>query len=197
MSRLDKFEEILKSYDGKTRLETEETVLLFGKPLLKSDYDALETILAPSHISPKELKESAIEIENKRITILDISNLSLALSTDLAKEIGQLNGLYTLCLTENRIAELPESIGLLENLTRLYINKNRLISLPDSMENLKKLKHIDIDHNQFIEMPAVLLEMPELKVIHTEINPMDYENDPILKQLEAKGIIVLGTWEFK
>lgn len=188
MSRLDNFEEILKSYEG--RKYTDDPVLFQGVPLLKSEYDALEALYDLEKIcvdtdSIKPTPSPSIRIENERLVSLALDDLSLL---SLAPEIGQLGNLYYLNLSYNQLNDLPEEICLLKELIKLDLSGNGLAELPALMKNLDNLDHMDIGLNRFKSLPDVLLEMPKLKTVYCGGNPVIYEKDPVLKKLQKRGI---------
>lgn len=138
MSRLDNFEEILNSYEGR-KIEKD----LLG--INKKDYDALVKILEPAGKTPEDIYDpiknvvDRIKVENGRVTMLDLSSLGLE---RLADEVGELDSLDTLECDHNELKILPESISKLHFLGNLFIQSNPIICLPEGLLKLPNLRYI-------------------------------------------------------
>ena len=102
-----------------------------------------------------------------RVTELYLHGLGMAEWPAVVLELPQLE---LLCLSENRLREIPESIGRLSRLRALDLSGNCLQSLPTALQNLKSLKELNLSGNEFSRFPAVLGKMTLLQRIDLEQN---------------------------
>ena len=95
----------------------------------------------------------------------------------LPDNIGALDSLKTLILTNNEITILPESIGDLGILEKLLLESNRLTTFPESIGNLKNLEFLYAHHNQIIFLPSNFFEMTNLQVLWLHFNNLSFLPD--------------------
>lgn len=63
-------------------------------------------------------------------------------------QIGALNGLVKLQISQNLLQRLPQNIGRLKNLKYLEVDRNCLSNLPGSLRNIQ-LDDLDLSGNPF------------------------------------------------
>jgi len=61
-----------------------------------------------------------------------------------------------LCLSHNKLTELPDEIGELACLERLELGFNELTSLPQSIGQLADLSELNASNNQIFALPSTL-----------------------------------------
>lgn len=83
--------------------------------------------------------------------------------TYVPHEIGQLIHLQILKLRDNNIAFLPTEVGQLDQLVTLDLAYNKLVSLPPQIGQLSKLARLDLTHNKFTNTPPEIVRLPNLK----------------------------------
>lgn len=105
----------------------------------------------------------------QQLKILEITNGSVS---ELPAEMGQLQNLESLILVNLPLDTLPPEIGLLENLRTFNLRGNQLSSLPVEMSHLTNLEAIDLSGNNFTEVPPVLYELPGLETAMLQNNPI-------------------------
>lgn len=66
----------------------------------------------------------------------------------LPEQIGKLDSLVNLTVSQNMLSYLPQSLGKLYNLKYLDLSKNNLHYLPGSMRNLHLIS-LDVSNNEF------------------------------------------------
>ena len=71
--------------------------------------------------------------------------------TELPMEIGKLQNLHTLYLSNNKLEYIPSEVGNIEKLRIIDLNFNKLKSLPKEMWKLGNLKILSITNNQLPE----------------------------------------------
>ena len=118
MSRLDKFEEILKSYEGKASGASEETVLFNGELLLRSEYEALEKIIESAGIKDLLMQSvfNRIVIENQRVKSFNLGGMPLKY---IADDIKELKNLQSLNCRVCELTSLPDALLELSQLSTL------------------------------------------------------------------------------
>ncbi|MCQ3937083.1 MAG: hypothetical protein DPW18_08565, partial [Chloroflexi bacterium] len=97
----------------------------------------------------------------------DLSYNKLA---SLPKEIGQLQNLTSLSLSDNQLASLPKEIGQLQNLTSLNLSGNGLASLPKEIGQLQNLISLNLFSNQLASLPKEIGQLQNLTLLNLSRN---------------------------
>lgn len=98
----------------------------------------------------------------QELRYLDVSNNRLR---ELPPTIGDLKRLLVLRLTGNSLPTLPAAIGQLERLRELTIRSNSLLRLPETIGALRSLVQLDLSSNGLEELPAAISELEELRAL--------------------------------
>ena len=108
------------------------------------------------------------------LRILDISN---NLVQKLPDSIGSLKNLEWLYIYGNKISELPDSITNLKSVSIVFAYNNTLSKLPENIGNMRELKNLDIRDNSLKELPASLSNLKNLADFYVSRNPLcpDYK----------------------
>jgi Leucine-rich repeat (LRR) protein len=80
----------------------------------------------------------------------------------LPKEIGCLNNLCQLDLTDSNFIAIPADIGELRNLRILNLSKNKLKAVSPDIGKLSSLSNLDLSSNCLQELPVELTRLTEL-----------------------------------
>lgn len=98
-----------------------------------------------------------VTCDEEHITQLDLSGsiftLNFGLQGDLPAEIGNLDHLTLLDLSDNFLSSLPTTLGNLDNLTYLDLFANRLSNLPATIGNLDNLSQLNLSFNNLSSLP--------------------------------------------
>uniref|UniRef100_A0A8D0GP27 Leucine rich repeat containing 1 n=1 Tax=Sphenodon punctatus TaxID=8508 RepID=A0A8D0GP27_SPHPU len=81
---------------------------------------------------------------------------------ELPQEIGSLQNLLCLDVSENKLERLPEEINGLTSLTDLLVSQNLLEVLPDGVGKLKKLSILKVDQNRLVKLTEAIGECESL-----------------------------------
>jgi Leucine-rich repeat (LRR) protein len=191
--------------------QLEELVL----PSLKSVPDDIFNIKTLKTLSLRYAKDSQINTKLSQIKNLkNLERLNLHSSTFYYKneevgltipdEIGELNYLKELIISNNKIDHLPNSIvnlkaleilkiennnikvlpdniGRLSNLKELYCYDNQLKSLPESFSKLKNIEKALFSNNSIINLPNNLEEIKNSWI--------DFSNNPVCKNTATRKIL--------
>lgn len=104
-----------------------------------------------------------------QLTSIDLSACALR---ELPDNIGELQGLVTLQLSDNQLEALPKSITDLTNLLELLVARNKLKELPENINNLKDLIRLDIHGNEIETLPDSIVELPKLLTLDASSNKL-------------------------
>ncbi|MEX0288873.1 MAG: leucine-rich repeat domain-containing protein [Flavobacteriaceae bacterium] len=126
-----------------------------------------------------------VVLKDDRVTHLDASAKKIG---NIVAEIGQLDQLLVLKLSENVIEEIPLEIGNLANLTELHLLENIIKEIPPQMGNLKNLVSLYLGGNQITNLPLELGNLEHLKILEVSANslveiPIKFELLSNLKEL--------------
>lgn len=83
--------------------------------------------------------------------------------------------LKSLTIKECGLKSLPEEIGTLNSLTEMNLSQNELEALPHSFPELAYLKRLNLDHNLFKKFPDQLNRNPALTHLSIDFNNFDNE----------------------
>ncbi|RAV97589.1 leucine-rich repeat domain-containing protein [Pseudochryseolinea flava] len=151
-----------------------------GKNPLKDDAKSLKVLYAQA-LDQKVVEEgdtlTTLDLTDQKFTAFPMQILTLKKLTKLvlnknkisviADEIGLMESLEELHLSDCGIEKLPNGIGNLKNLRVLNVSQNyRLATLPDSIGDLVQLKMLNVDYVpiQFGEAMSKLENLEELKM---------------------------------
>ncbi|XP_046588915.1 PH domain leucine-rich repeat-containing protein phosphatase 2 [Neodiprion lecontei] len=123
------------------------------------------------------------------------------------RELLELNGLTTLDLSDNLIAEIPPDINRLVNLEELTLDRNGLRELPSELSELRYLRIISVVGNSLEALPSFLrmraLAVSDVqhrgdhqgsKYFKDEKNNRNNLNKVNLRNNQLKGSIILGNY---
>ena len=100
---------------------------------------------------------------------LNLSNNNLG--NALQSQIGNLQNLKVLNLSNNKFTGVPAEVGHLKNLEILDLSNNLLTGLPNELGNLSKLKILNLSGNNYSEMDlaGIRKNLPSSTVIVTKV----------------------------
>lgn len=90
---------------------------------------------------------------------------SNGLSGDVPSEIGNLNNILSIGLSQNHLMSLPATIGNLATLEGIYLNNNHLTTLPPEIGNLTNLSYLDLHNNQLTALPTQIGDLTSLQTL--------------------------------
>lgn len=94
---------------------------------------------------------------------------------ELSEEIGALNKLQELIISDNQLQQLPSCIAHLHNLKMLFVDNNKLIALPEEMGQLEKLTNLYLGNNQLEKLPYSIKKLVNLKILDIKNNLLNNE----------------------
>jgi Leucine-rich repeat (LRR) protein len=101
---------------------------------------------------------------------LDLSENHL---TTLPPQIGKLKNLRSLNLESNKLSKLPVELCRLEHLQELKLIKNQITILPDEIGNLTELKKLDLSRNNLSSLPASFKFLNKLTLLDLSNNAFE------------------------
>jgi len=106
----------------------------------------------------------------------------------IPKEIGNLYMLEELSLGNNDIESIPKEIGQLQNLQMLNLYHNKIESIPKEIGQLQKLQRLYLQNNYIKNIPKVIGQLQNLQVLYLHNNyikniPKEIGNIKNLKEL--------------
>ena len=140
-------------------------------------------------MTPKEQRAYTVALERieqcrregKEGRTLDLLGLGL---TTLPPEVGQLQALRHLSLSDNQLTDLPPELGQLQALAWLNLSDNQLTTLPSALWQFQALTRLSLDNNQLTDLPPELAELQALKQLYLHNNRVP-ALPPELGQLQA------------
>ena len=106
------------------------------------------------------------------LQVLDVSSNQIThLVTTTRTEDFDLPALHQLCVSMNRLQELP-SLGSWENLITLSADENSINSIPEGFTSLAKLRHVDFSSNDVRIIPPEIARMENLAMLRLSGNPL-------------------------
>ena len=109
-----------------------------------------------------EAKKRIAEAKRTKATELNLSLLGL---TTLPPELGQLQNLQSLDLSENQLSALPEAVGQLQKLQSLDLSENQLSALPDAVGQLDNLQTLNLSYNELGTVPEAIGRLRNLQTL--------------------------------
>ncbi|KAG0541988.1 hypothetical protein BDA96_02G063800 [Sorghum bicolor] len=127
----------------------------------------LQHLLERLRISGSRIREQAWEIIGtlKKLKTLDVSyNNELS---GIPRYIGELQQLTDLYVCRNsRITELPKEIGKLQHLETLDVSQTGITELPKEIGNLQHLKTLDLSYTGITELPSEIGNLQHLQALY-------------------------------
>ncbi|MGY4772588.1 leucine-rich repeat domain-containing protein [Kribbella sp. CWNU-51] len=125
----------------------------------------------------------------QRLEFLYVSDLAI---TELPPTLGALTSLLYLGATDNGMTSVPESLGRLGNLIELRLYGNRLTELPESYGDLANLRELHLDRNAIDRLPATFDQLTELRILSLRANaltdfPVQLSRLPHLRHLDLRA----------
>jgi len=93
---------------------------------------------------------------------LYLTNMNL---TYIPDEVFKLENLEILCLSNNRIHEIPTNIHKLKKLKMLYLDNNNITNIPMEIFNILSLEVLILSENNIHEIPLGITQLVNLKQI--------------------------------
>jgi len=113
-----------------------------------------------------------VSINNKEYKKdIEVLNLSCRI-IEIPKEIGNLQQLRILVLSDNQLAEIPKEIGNLQQLRVLYLNDNQLTEIPKEIGNLQQLRVLNLSCNELIHIPKEIENLQQLQTLDLSSNQL-------------------------
>lgn len=169
------------------------SALLLGSPParaqdLRQDTLAVRILLDQNGLIATPVAQVA-EIGAGRITALRLQGLKLA---TLPAQIGALDALEYLVLSDNLIDSLPAALWDLDRLVELDLGGNRIASLGAGVGRLKSLLFLGMRANALTALPDSLFALPHLETLLLAGNILDtlpesVANLAFLRYLDLSG----------
>ncbi len=156
---------------------------------LRQDTLAVRILLDQNGLIGTPVAQVAEVGSGGRVTALRLRGLKLA---SLPDEIGALDALKYLVLSDNLLDSLPASIWSLANLAELDLGGNRIPSLGAGVGRLKSLLFLGLRGNALTALPESLFTLPHLEMLLLANNALDTLSETVanlayLKYLEVSG----------
>jgi leucine-rich repeat protein SHOC2 len=153
---------------------------------LPSSFDLLTSLkcLAVSHNKLIHLNRNVLKSMNA-LELLDLSFNFLEAVVD----IGLVNRLTSLNLSNNLISQIPNEIFSLSHLITLDLSSNLLTSIPSSIGEIKSLVKLNCSYNPISALPLSFTKLTNLEVLN--VNHLliasfpQFGNDAALKEISA------------
>lgn len=128
----------------------------------------------------------------KSITIIDLNNNPLGETSNPISNLGVFYHLQILKLNNCELNSLPNEIGQLQQLKEIHLSNNCFEKFPIIIFNLKGIGLIDLSKNKLIELPKKIGVLINLMVLRIQDNtiitlPREIENCTRLWCLEVSG----------
>jgi len=112
----------------------------------------------------------SIEIKNKNVTKIDLSNKNLA---SIPNEIFELKNLKKLILRNNNISVIPAQIEKLKRLETLDLSGNKISNFYAKLCTLKNLKILNLNNNKIKSLPLQIQNLKNLISLHLSYNKLN------------------------
>lgn len=100
---------------------------------------------------------------------LDLSHYGL---TELPPEIGRLNDLRVLNVSDNQLTSIPTEIGDMKSLVRLNLSSNKLAALPSEIGKLTELNNLNLSRNKLRSLPKTIGDLISLQYLRADGNSL-------------------------
>ncbi len=132
-----------------------------------------------------------IKIASKRrSTSLDLSGLEL---TELPEEIGKLENLFLLNISENKLTKIGSEIGNLKFLQNLDVRYNKLNAIPDEISHLKTILKLDLRNNNLTTLPISIGHLTSLQELYLSYNNITEIPDEIENLVNLKSLYITSN----
>ena len=150
-----------------------------------------ETSLIKLYLRDNLLESLPLNIGKVRLAELDISGNRF--TTLPADEIGKLDNLGHLFISNNELTSLPKEIGQLHELVRLEANRNHFSVLPDSIGRLIKLERVTFANNSLSMLPDSIGELIYLQYASFKDNQLSVLPESIRQWKNIKSLYMDGN----
>nr|QAS62472.1 receptor protein kinase-like protein [Sedum alfredii] len=143
-----------------------------------------------------------VTCDNVTFNVVALNLSGLNLEGEISPAIGELKGLQSIDLRENRLSgQIPDEIGECNSLKTMDLSFNEIYGdIPFSVSKLKQLEFLILKNNKLIgPIPSTLSQIPNLKIIDLaqnqlsgEIPRLIYWNE-VLQYLGLRGNNLAGT----
>eukprot|EP00054_Salpingoeca_dolichothecata_P019679 m.122629 g.122629 ORF g.122629 m.122629 type:complete len:639 (+) comp23344_c0_seq3:171-2087(+) len=135
--------------------------------------DSQQVAALYSHITQRLLCWPKMNISSLPDELGQLDFLDRILVTDgslkqLPESIGKLKLLVELDVSQNKLQSLPQTIGLNTKLERLILNNNQLKTLPASISSLVNLQVLDLSQNSLSTLPDTISQLRSLKTLNLD-----------------------------
>jgi len=166
----NKYKGLYEKYDdfmgSKEELFLKKIISKVGEPR-RMGFDIRGNLISIS-FSDCMITELPSEIGNlNHLKELDLSNNCI---TQLPQNIENLIYLQELDLSNNRLTHLPHNIGNLTNLLKLVLTKNQINILPFSIGDITTLQFLDVSWNHLTQIPNEIANLTKLQFLHLSWN---------------------------
>jgi hypothetical protein len=128
----------------------------------------------------------------QNVEYLDLSDNALS---QIPSWIEDLHELKIINLSKNQIDDLPEQFGVLQQLEEFYAWANLFQTIPQCLSQLQNLKRLDLSKNQIENLPEWMGNFPNLEWFRLVANPISSLSEQVksdFKELIAKGCEFIG-----
>ena len=193
-----KEEEQLRNIELKIQkglLEATKIGSYHGVSLVQKEIKVLEMLekqLGSAIPNIEKIDDYSFGFQKKDTFIIGIGLFNKEL-TSLPENIGQLNNLQELYISDNKLIYLPESLGELTKLQILNLVGNQLTSFPESFRRLKSLQRLSLSYNQLTSLPenfGQLTNLQELYLWGHQLISLPEKINKILRELKSHGCFI-------
>jgi Leucine-rich repeat (LRR) protein len=132
-------------------------------------------------ISPNLQRFNARIDTDNHIISLSINGLKL---DKIPSEIGHLEKLTTLVLTQNHLTEIPKEIGQLRQLNTIDLSGNKIKTLPKEFGQLTQLLKLNLENNEITIVPDTFCQLQRLQELNLKQNLITQLPESLNKDLE-------------
>ncbi len=119
--------------------------------------------LGLNHFFTHGTDDDIVEMLNDMVDDQGVLDLQRNCLGFLPEAIGDVQGIKTLNIYDNKLTTLPASLSKLETLTHLKASYNHFKTIPKELSNCTKLTSLDLEGNAIKKYYNVLKRLPELK----------------------------------